>query len=54
MTQGVSLDDVEDAVSLGGDEEEEFAAYGARPNEQNTPPTDKPQTSLQKNGCQQA
>ncbi|KAH9008065.1 hypothetical protein EDB84DRAFT_1447186, partial [Lactarius hengduanensis] len=28
----------------GGDEEEEFAAYGARANEQNTPPTDKLQT----------
>jgi hypothetical protein len=41
---GVELDDVEDAVSLGGDEEEDFAAYSARPNEQNTPPTDKPQT----------
>ena len=45
LDTGGELDDVEDAVSLGGDEEEEFAAYGARPNEQNTPPTDKPQTS---------
>ncbi|KAH9041546.1 hypothetical protein EDB83DRAFT_1629905 [Lactarius deliciosus] len=43
-TGGDELDDVEDAVSLGGDEEEEFAAYGARANEQNTPPTDKLQT----------
>ena len=41
---GDEPDDVEDAVSLGGDEEEDFAAYSARPNEQNTPPTDKPQT----------
>ena len=41
---GGEQDDVEDAVSLGGDEEEEFAAYGARPNEKNTPLTDKPQT----------
>ena len=38
---GVEADDVEDAVSLGGDEEEEFAAYGARSNEQNTPSDDK-------------
>ena len=45
---GGEPDDVEDAVSLGGDEEEEFAAYGARPNEQNTAPTDKPQTSPSK------
>jgi hypothetical protein len=45
---GGEPDDVEDAVSLGGDEEEEFAAYGARPNEQNTSPTDRPQTSPQK------
>ncbi|KAI9462815.1 hypothetical protein BJY52DRAFT_1255293 [Lactarius psammicola] len=45
---GGELDDVEDAVSLGGDEEEEFAAYGARPNGQNTPPTDKSQTTYPK------
>jgi len=38
--------DVEDAVSLGGDEEEEFAAYGARPNERNTPFADKVQTTV--------
>ncbi|KAH9166504.1 hypothetical protein EDB89DRAFT_214402 [Lactarius sanguifluus] len=43
-TGGDELDDVEDAVSLGGDEEEEFAAYSARANEQNMPPTDKLQT----------
>ncbi len=49
-TRGGELDDVEDAVSLGGDEEEEFAAYGARPNGQNTPPTDKPQTTSTKTG----
>ncbi|KAI0253359.1 hypothetical protein BJV78DRAFT_205453 [Lactifluus subvellereus] len=36
-TGGGEVDDVEDAVSLGGDDEEEFAAYGARPNERNIP-----------------
>jgi len=41
-------DDVEDAVSLGGDEEEDFAAYGARPNEQNTHPADKSQSTVSK------
>ena len=41
---GVETDDVEDAVSLGGDEEEEFAAYGARSNEQNTLSADRFQT----------
>src|SRR5712691_7980766 len=45
---GVETDDVEDAVSLGGDEEEEFAAYGARPNEQNTHPADKSQKIVSK------
>jgi hypothetical protein len=45
---GVETDDVEDAVSLGGDEEEEFAAYGARSNEQNTPSADKFQTTHSK------
>ena len=45
---GVETDDVEDAVSLGGDEEEEFAAYGARSNEQNTPSADKFQTTFSK------
>ena len=44
---GVETDDVEDAVSLGGDEEEEFAAYGARSNEQNMP-SDKFQTTHSK------
>ena len=47
---GVETDDVEDAVSLGGDEEEEFAAYGARPNEQNTL-SDKFQTTHSKRGA---
>ena len=47
---GVETDDVEDAVSLGGDEEEEFAAYGARSNEQNTP-SDKFQTNHSKRGA---
>ena len=47
-TGGVETDDVEDAVSLGGDEEEEFAAYGARSNEQNTPSADKFQTTFSK------
>ena len=46
-TGGVETDDVEDAVSLGGDEEEEFAAYGARSNEQNTP-SDKLLTTFSK------
>lgn len=46
---GVDTDDVEDAVSLGGDEEEEeFAAYGARSNEQNTPSADKFQSTHSK------
>ncbi|KAF8500423.1 hypothetical protein F5888DRAFT_1588074, partial [Russula emetica] len=45
---GVETDDVEDAVSLGGDEEEEFAAYGARSNEQNTPFADRFQTTHSK------
>jgi hypothetical protein len=45
---GVETDDVEDAVSLGGDEEEEFAAYGARSNEQNTPSADRFQTTHSK------
>lgn len=45
---GVDTDDVEDAVSLGGDEEEEFAAYGARSNEQNTPPVDRFQSTHSK------
>ena len=45
---GVETDDVEDAVSLGGDEEEEFAAYGARSNEQNTLSADKIQTTYSK------
>lgn len=45
---GDEADDVEDAVSLGGDEEEELAAYGARPNEQNTPAADKFQTASSK------
>jgi hypothetical protein len=44
---GVETEDVEDAVSLGGDEEEEFAAYGARSNEQNTL-SDKFQTTHSK------
>jgi hypothetical protein len=44
---GVEADDVEDAVSLGGDEEEEFAAYGARSNEQNVP-SDKLQSTHSK------
>ncbi|KAI0294850.1 hypothetical protein B0F90DRAFT_1754609 [Multifurca ochricompacta] len=47
-TEGGEVDDVEDAVSLGGDEEEEFAAYGARSNEHHTPHADKPQTSTSK------
>lgn len=45
---GDEADDVEDAVSLGGDEEEELAAYGARPNEQNTPAADRFQTAYSK------
>ena len=40
-TGGGEGDDVEDAVSLGGDEEDDFAAYGARPNERNTSSADK-------------
>ena len=40
--------EIEDAVSLGGDEEEEFAAYGARSNEQNTLSADKFQTTVTK------
>ncbi|KAH9988799.1 hypothetical protein BJV74DRAFT_460805 [Russula compacta] len=40
--------EVEDAVSLGGDEEEEFAAYGAHSNEQNTFSADKFQTTVSK------
>ena len=43
---GDETDDVEDVVSLGGDEEEEFAAYGARPNERRTPFADKVQTTI--------
>ena len=45
---GDEADDVEDAVSLGGDEEDELAAYGARPNEQDTPPADKFQIAYSK------
>ncbi len=45
---GVETDDVEDAVSLGGDEEEELAAYGARSGEQNTSSPDRLQTTLSK------
>ena len=45
---GIATDDVEDAVSLGGDEEEEFAAYGARSDEQNTSSADKFQTTHSK------
>ncbi|KAH9959452.1 hypothetical protein BC827DRAFT_505536 [Russula dissimulans] len=48
LTGGVETDDVEDAVSLGGDEEEEFAAYGARSNEQRTSSADKIQNSSKK------
>jgi hypothetical protein len=43
-TGGGEGDDVEDAVSLGGDEDEELAAYGARPNERSTPSANKIQT----------
>ena len=45
---GDEADDVEDAVSLGGDEEEEFAAYGARPNEQTTYSADRSQNTSSK------
>src|SRR5258708_6109147 len=45
---GIATDDVEDAVSVGGDEEEEFAAYGARSDEQNTSSADKFQTTHSK------
>jgi hypothetical protein len=45
---GIATDDVEDAVSLGGDEEEEFAAYGARSDEQNTSSADRFQTTHSK------
>jgi hypothetical protein len=50
-TGGAEPDDVEDAVSLGGDEEEEFAAYGARSNEQNSPSADKFPTTFSKRGA---
>jgi len=48
FTGGGETDDVEDAVSLGGDEEEEFAAYGARSNEQRILSADKIQNSSKK------
>jgi hypothetical protein len=48
---GDEADDVEDAVSLGGDEDDELAAYGARPDEQDTFSADRVQAISSRRGA---